>query len=69
MKNILDMFAFGMHVGLADRKWIHVCVLEITKTMVDEAVCSFVRAHSIQDVLDGCVLLKTPVVLGDGRRI
>ena len=68
-KSILDIFAFNMHVGLADRKWIHVCVLEGTETMVDEAVSGFVRAHGIQNVLDGHVLLKTPIVLGDGRRI
>lgn len=58
-----------MHVGLANRKRVHVRVLEVTETMVDEAVCGFVRAHDIQNVFDGCVLLKTPIVLGDGRRI
>lgn len=68
-KSILDIFAFNMHVGLADRKWIHVCVLEVTEAMVDEAVCGFVRAHGIQNILDGRVLLKTPIILGDGRRI
>ena len=58
-----------MHVGLADRKWVHVVSFEITEAMVDEAVCGFVRAHSIKHVLDGRVLLKTPVVFGDGRCI
>ena len=63
------MFAFRMHVGLTDRKWVHVSSLEIAEAMVDETVCGFVRAHSIKDVLDGRVLLKTPIVFGDGRRV
>ena len=36
------MFAFRMHVGFADRKWVHVSVLEITEAVVHEAVCAFV---------------------------
>jgi hypothetical protein len=69
MKSILDVFAFRMHIGLADRKWVHVGIFEITEAMVDETVCGFVRAHSIKDVLDSRVRLKTPIVFGDGRRI
>ena len=68
-KSILDILALRMHVGLADRKWVHVCVFEVTETMVDEAVCSFVRAHGIQNIPDGRICVKTPIVFGDRRRI
>src|SRR6266849_1352849 len=64
--SILDGSAHNMHVGLANRKWVNVIRFEVTKTVVDETVCAFIRAHGVKDVLDRRVFRKTPVVLGDG---
>lgn len=64
--NILDAFALYMHVRFANRKWVDVIRFEVTKTVVDEAVCAFIRAHGVKDVLDRRIFRKTPVVLGDG---
>ena len=65
--SILDGSALYMHVGLANRERINVIRFEVTKTVVDEAVCGFIRAHRVKDVLDRRVFRKTPVVLSDGR--
>lgn len=64
--SVLDSSALYMHVGLTNREWINVISLEVTKTVIDEAVRAFIRAHGVKDVLDRCVFWKTPVVLGDG---
>ena len=68
-KSILDVFALRVHIGLAHRKWVNIGGFKITKAMIDETVCGFIRAHSVKNVLDGRVLRKTPIVFGDGRRL
>jgi hypothetical protein len=66
--NVLNAFALYMHVRLAHREWVNVVRFEVAETVVDEAVCAFIRAHGVEDVLDRRVFRKTPVVLGDGGR-
>ena len=65
--DLLDGSALDMHVELANRKWVNISRLEITKTVIDETVRGFVGAHGVKDVLYRRVFGKTPVVFGDRR--
>jgi hypothetical protein len=66
--SILNDFALYMHVRLANRERVNVIRFEVAKTVVDETVCAFIRAHGVKHVLDRRVFRKTPIVLGDGGR-
>jgi hypothetical protein len=63
--NLLDTPALDMHIGLANCEWVNIVRIKVAKTVVDEAVCSFVRPNGIQDVLYCCVLGKAPVIFGN----
>ena len=64
--SILDDSALYMHIRFANREWVNVIRFEVTKAVVDETVCAFIRAHGVKDVPDRRIFRKTPVVLGDG---
>jgi len=63
--DILDIPALDMHIGLANCEWVNIVRIKVAKTVIDEAVCSFVRPNGIQDVLYCCVLGKAPVIFGN----
>ena len=65
MMNILDGFAHDMHTRLANCKWVDIIRFKVTKTVIDETVCGFVRTHGIKHVLYRRVFRKAPIVLGD----
>jgi len=58
-----EFSALGMHVWLAERERIDIClVFQVRQGVVDKPVGAFVGTDGIYDVQHGCIRLETPII-------
>lgn len=64
--NVPEFRAFDVHIRLPECKWVDIClVVQICQAVVHESVGAFVAPDSVDDIQQLCIVIQTPIVLGD----